>query len=73
VAAAIQGAAVLPGRNALSAFAVAGIPAGNQKFSEAMCDPTGGAPITGGNRPAITSGLRKRLVPARKPGIARTR
>lgn len=68
-----EGAAVVPGGNALSAFAVAGIPSGNQKFSEAMYDPTGGAPITGGKRPAVTSGVRKRLIPARKPAITRTR
>lgn len=65
-----QGAAVIPGGNALSAFAVGGIPAGGQRFSEAMYDPSGGAPITGGLHRASPAGVRA-ATPAKVPRIAR--
>jgi hypothetical protein len=68
-----QGAAVVPGGNAFSAFAVAGIPSGNQRFNEAMYDPSGGAPVTGGETVASAAGVGAGHVPARKPSIARTR
>jgi hypothetical protein len=64
-----QGAAVVPGGNAFSSFAVAGIPAG-QKFSEAMYQPSGGAPVTGGPRAASPAGART-FAPARRPGVTR--
>jgi hypothetical protein len=34
-----EGAAVVPGGNAYSAFAVGGIPSGSQRFNEAMSGP----------------------------------
>ena len=68
-----QGAAVVPGGNAFSAFAVAGIPSGNQRFNEAMYNPSGGAPVTGGETVASAAGVGAGHVPARKPSIARTR
>jgi hypothetical protein len=64
-----QGAAVVPGGNALSAFAVGGIP-GGQGFNEAMYDASGGAPITGGPLAASSAGARA-ATPAKVPRIAR--
>lgn len=68
-----EGAAVIPGGNAFSAFAVGGIAAGNQQFNEAMFDPFGGAPVTGGTRLASAGGVRGHLRSASRPRIARTR
>ena len=68
-----EGAAVIPGGNAFSAFAVGGIASGSQQFNEAMYDPFGGAPITGGTHLASAAGMRRHLRPASRPGIARTR
>jgi hypothetical protein len=65
-----QGATVIPGGNALSAFAVGGIPSGTQRFSEAMYDPSGGAPITGGVYKASPARIRA-ATPARVPRIVR--
>ena len=55
---------------ALSAFAVAGIPAAGQKYNEAMGEPSGGAPVTGGQRAASAAGAHT-FTPARRPGITR--
>jgi hypothetical protein len=65
-----QGAAVVPGGNAFSAFAVGGIPAAGQRYSEAMYQPSGGAPVTGGQRAASAAGAHT-FTPARQPGITR--
>jgi hypothetical protein len=65
-----QGAAVVPGGNALSAFAVGGIPAGTSQFDEAMYEPSGGAPVTGGSRLARPSGARG-FASAKVPRIVR--
>jgi len=65
-----EGAAVVPGGRALSAFAVAGIPAAGQRYNEAMSEPSGGAPVTGGQRAASASGAHT-FTPARMPGITR--
>jgi hypothetical protein len=65
-----EGAAIVPGGSALSAFAVAGIPAAGQKYNEAMGEPSGGAPVTGGQRAASAAGAHT-LAPARRPGITR--
>ena len=63
-----EGTAVVPGGDAFSAFAVAGIPAAGQQFSQAMYQPSGGAPVTGGPRAASAAGTRA-SAPARVPGI----
>jgi hypothetical protein len=68
-----EGAAVVPGGNAFSAFAVAGIPSAGQRFSEAMYQPSGGAPITGGPLLASPAGAHPGFAPARMPAITRTR
>lgn len=68
-----EGAAVIPGGNAFSAYAVGSIPAGGQKFNEAMYDLFGGAPIAGGSRPAIAAPIQPHLIPARQPQVVRTR
>jgi len=64
------GAAVAPGGNAYAAFAVAGIPAAGQQFNEAMYQPSGGAPVTGGSRAASAAGAHT-FRTARQPGITR--
>jgi hypothetical protein len=65
-----EGTSVVPGGDAFSAFAVGGIAAAGQQFSEAMYEPSGGAPVTGGDRPASPLGARP-LQPARLPAITR--
>jgi hypothetical protein len=65
-----EGAAVVPGGDAFSAFAVAGIGSGGQRYSEAMYEPSGGAPITAGSLSASGAGART-FIPARLPGITR--
>ncbi len=65
-----EGAAVAPGGDAFSAFAVGGIPAAGQQFNEAMYQPSGGAPVTGGSRPASTAGAHA-FSPVPRPGITR--
>jgi hypothetical protein len=65
-----EGTAIVPGGNAFSAFAVAGIPAAGQKFSEAMYQPSGGAPVTGGPQAASPAGAHT-FTQARLPGITR--
>lgn len=68
-----EGAAVIPGGNAYSAFAVGGIASGGQQFNEAMYDPSGGAPVTGGTIPASAAGARGQLALPQLPGLVRTR
>jgi hypothetical protein len=65
-----QGAAVVPGGNAVSTFALGATAAGGHKLNEAMYEPTGGQPITGGSLPASAAGARS-YGPAEYPGIAR--
>jgi hypothetical protein len=65
------GAAVIPGGNAFAAFAVGGIPADGQAFSEPMYQPYRGEPITGGTAPASAAGLQPGLREAPMPGITR--
>ncbi len=65
-----EGAAVAPGGDAFSAFAVGGIPAAGQQFNEAMYQPSGGAPVTGGSRPASSAGAHA-FSPVPLPGITR--
>ena len=65
-----EGAAVVPGGQAFSAFAVGGIPAAGQRYSEAMYQPSGGAAVTGGTRPASPAGARS-FAAAGRPGITR--
>jgi hypothetical protein len=65
------GAAVIPGGNAFAAFAVGGIPADGQAFSEPMYEPYRGEPITGGTAPAATAGVQPGLREAPMPGITR--
>ena len=65
-----EGTAVVPGGDAFSAFAVGGIPAAGQQFNQAMYQPSGGAPVTGGPRAASQAGART-FAPARLPGITR--
>ena len=65
-----EGAAVVPGGKAFSAFAVGGIPAAGQRYGEAMYEPSGGAPVTSGQRPASAAGVHT-FTPARPPGITR--
>jgi hypothetical protein len=65
-----EGAAVAPGGDAFSAFAVGGIPAARQQFNEAMYQPSGGASVTGGPRPASPAGAGA-FTPAALPGITR--
>jgi hypothetical protein len=65
-----EGTAVVPGGRAFSAFAVAGIPAAGQRYSEAMYQPSGGAVVTGGTRSASPAGARSFAV-AGRPGITR--
>jgi hypothetical protein len=65
-----EGAAIVPGGAAFSAFAVAGIPAAGQRFNQAMYQPSFGAPVTGGTRAARTAGART-YPPARMPAITR--
>ena len=65
-----EGAAVVPGGDAFSAFAVGGIPAAGQQFNQAMYQPTGGAQVSGGPRQANTVGART-FAPAGLPGITR--
>jgi hypothetical protein len=68
-----EGAAVIPGGNAFSAFAVGGIASGGQQFNEAMYDPSDGAPVTGGTIPASAAGARGHLAQQQLPGLVRTR
>jgi hypothetical protein len=65
------GAAVIPGGHAFAAFAVGGIPADGQAFSEPMYEPYRGEPITGGSVPASAAGARRGLREAPMPGITR--
>jgi hypothetical protein len=65
------GAAVIPGGNAFAAFAVGGVPAGGQAFSEPMYEPYRGEPITGGTVPATTAGVQPALREAPMPGMRR--
>jgi hypothetical protein len=65
-----EGTAVVPGGDAFSAFAVGGIPAAGQQFNQAMYEPSGGAPVTGGTRAASPAGARA-VTPAQLPGITR--
>jgi hypothetical protein len=51
-----QGAAVVPGGNAVSAFALGRKPASGRKLNEAMFEPAGGLPITGGSQRASAAG-----------------
>jgi hypothetical protein len=64
-----EGAGIVPGGRAFSAFAVGGIPAAGQHDNEAMYAPSGGAPVTGGPLPASAAGARA-FSPARPPLIA---
>jgi hypothetical protein len=66
-----EGAAVLPGGVALSAFAVGEIPAGKERLSEPMFAARGG--ITGGAVPGSTAGAQTMLAPAKAPGVTLTR
>jgi hypothetical protein len=66
-----EGAAVVPGGNAFSAFAVGGIAADGHALSEAMYEPYRGEPITGGSVPASAAGARRGLREAAMPGITR--
>lgn len=50
-----QGVAINPGGRALSAFAVGAV-AGTQRLNEAIFEPSGGAPVTGGPNPASPAG-----------------
>lgn len=59
--------------NAISAFAAGGIASGTQQFNEAMYEPSGGAPITGGSLQASPAGAHPGLVPAPPPAFTRTR
>jgi len=68
-----EGTAVIPGGNAVSAFAVGGIASGTQQFNEAMYEPSGGAPITGGSLLASPAGAHPGFVPAPPPALTRTR
>lgn len=65
-----EGAAVVPGGKAFSAFAVGAIAAAGQKLNEAMYEPSGGAAVTGGTRAASSVGAHA-ATPARFPGITR--
>jgi hypothetical protein len=65
-----EGTAVVPGGRAFSAFAVAGIPAAGQRYSEAMYQPSGGVVVAGGTRPASPAGARS-FAAAGRPGITR--
>jgi hypothetical protein len=65
-----EGAAVVPGGDAFSAFALAGIAAAGQRFNQAMYQPSGGAPLTGGSRPTSAAGARA-FSPVPLPGITR--
>jgi hypothetical protein len=65
-----EGTAVLAGGDAFSAFAVAGIPAARQQYNEAMYQPSGGAPVTGGSQAASGAGART-FAQAQLPGITR--
>jgi hypothetical protein len=67
-----QGVAVVPGGDAFSSFAVGGIPAAGQQLNEAMYEPSGGAPVTGGTR-AASPADQNTFTPAPLPGIARSR
>jgi len=66
-----EGAAVVPGGKAFSAFAVGGIAADGQALSEPMYEPYQGEPITGGSVPASAAGARRGLREAAMPGITR--
>jgi hypothetical protein len=63
-----QGAAVIAGGNAWSAFAASRPPSGGQKLNEAMFEPARGEPITGGSLRASAAGARS-YAPARIPRI----
>lgn len=65
-----QGAAVVAGGNAVSAFAVGRTPVGAQKLNEAMFEPAGGQPITGGSLLASAAGAGT-YAPARFPRTVR--
>jgi hypothetical protein len=65
-----EGTAVVPGGNAFSAFAVGGIPAAGQRYNQAMYQPSGGAPVTGGQRGASATGAHS-FTPAGLPAITR--
>ena len=66
-----EGAAVVPGGNAFSAFAVGGIAADGQALSAPMYEPYRGEPITGGSARASAAGARPGLREAAMPGITR--
>jgi BNR repeat-like domain len=66
-----EGTAIVPGGNAYSAFAVGGIPSGGQRLNEAMYEPTGGAPVIGGTRPASAAGVRVHLSAEHPSALAR--
>jgi hypothetical protein len=63
-----EGAAVVPAGDAFSAFAVGGIPSAGQKLNEAMYEPSGGAPVTGGSQAASPAGART-FTPAPLPAV----
>jgi len=63
-----QGAAVVAGGNAVSAFALGATATGGKKLNEAMYEPVGGQPITGGPLPASAAGARS-YAPAKLPRI----
>jgi hypothetical protein len=65
-----EGTAVVPGGDAFSAFAAGGIPAAGPQFNQAMYEPSGGAPVTGGP-PAASQACARTFAPARLPGITR--
>lgn len=65
------GAAIIPGGIAFAAFAVGGIPADGQAFSEPMYEPYRDEPVTGGSAPASAAGVRPGLREAPMPGITR--
>jgi hypothetical protein len=64
-----EGTAVIAGGDAFSAFAVGSIPSAGQKFNEAMYEPSGGAPVTGGSRAASAAGAHI-FTPAHLPTIS---
>jgi hypothetical protein len=68
-----EGATIIPGGNAFSAFAVGSIASGNQRFDEVMYDPFGGVAVSGGTHMSSASGVRHHLRPAPRLGIVRTR
>jgi len=65
-----QGAAVVPGGNAVSTFALGRKPTSGRKLNEAMFEPAGGLPITGGSQRASAAGAHT-YAPVTIPTVAR--